>query len=132
MKELHILVYNEEVINSFIADSLGSWSILGLYVAVVYAVGAIIRLVFERISQRVVYEEMPYPEKIFEICEGIFIAQQEGDLVKEKLLYTMLIRLYRSPETIIKITGDKLDYSKKEEKKKRMREDSQPERSAFE
>jgi len=61
---------------------------------------------------------MPYPQKIFEICEGIFIAQQEGDLVKEKKLYNILIRLYRSPETLIKITGSELDYSKQKKEKK--------------
>lgn len=60
-----------------------------------------------------IYEEMPDTEQLFEICEGIFIAQLEGDLVKEKRLYDLLIRMYRSPETLIKITGAKLKYKKK-------------------
>ena len=42
-------------------------------------------------------------EQLFEICEGIYIAQLEGDLVKEKKFYDLLIRIYRSPETLIKI-----------------------------
>jgi hypothetical protein len=42
-------------------------------------------------------------EQLFEICEGIYIAQLEGDLVKEKRFYDLLIRMYRSPETLIKI-----------------------------
>lgn len=53
---------------------------------------------------------MPDPEKIFEICEGIFIAQLEGDLEKETRLYNLLIKIYRSPETMIKMTGSKLKY----------------------
>jgi hypothetical protein len=42
-------------------------------------------------------------EQLLEICEGIYIAQLEGDLVKEKRFYDLLIRMYRSPETLIKI-----------------------------
>ena len=30
--------------------------------------------------------------------------------MKEKRLYDLLIRMYRSPETLIKLTGTKLDY----------------------
>ena len=52
-----------------------------------------------------IYEEMDAEttEQLFEICEGIYIAQLEGDLVKEKKFYDLLIRIYRSPETLIKI-----------------------------
>lgn len=42
-------------------------------------------------------------EQLFEICEGIYIAQLEGDLSKEKKLYDLLIRMYRSPETLIRV-----------------------------
>jgi hypothetical protein len=55
-------------------SSSTSFSVIGLYVTIVYAISAFIRLIFDRISQRVIYEEMPDPDKIFEICEGIFIA----------------------------------------------------------
>jgi len=45
-----MIVYNEDVVNSLIASSLSSLSVIGLYVTIVYAVGVIIRIVFERIS----------------------------------------------------------------------------------
>ena len=64
------------------------------------------------------YEELPNTKQLFEICEGIFIAQQEGDLVKEKQLYDLLILLYRSPEALIKITGTHLQHKQEEEDKK--------------
>jgi len=78
----------------------------------VYAIGAYLRLFFDRYSEKVIYEELPYPEKLFEICEGIFIAQLQGDLVSEKRLYDLLILIYRSPELMIKMTGSNLKYKK--------------------
>ena len=56
------------------------------------------------------YEELPSTKQLFEITEGIFIAQLEGDLVREKQLYDLLILMYRSPEALIKITGTRLNH----------------------
>ena len=98
-----ILAFNEEVIGSLFGSAF-QLSVVGLYATIVVAIGRFLRLIFDRISQRVIYEEMNHIEQLFEICEGIFIAQLEGDLVREKKLYELLIRIYRSPETLMKIT----------------------------
>ena len=84
-----------------------SMSVIGIYVTIVYAVGRFLRLMFDRYSQRAMYEELPETQKLFEICEGIFIAQLEGKLQEEKRLYDILIMVYRSPELMIKMTGYK-------------------------
>ncbi len=99
-----LIVYNEQVIGSLFGTAL-QLSVVGLYATIVIAIGRFLRLVFDRISQRVIYEEMDpeTTEQLFEICEGIYIAQLEGDLIKEKKFYDLLIRIYRSPETLIKI-----------------------------
>ena len=65
---------------------------------------------FDRYSERVIYEELPDTERLREICEGICIAQQEGDLRTEKYLYDLLIAIYRSPELMIKMTGMRNKY----------------------
>jgi len=108
-QNLVILVYNEEVIGSFFGSAL-QLSVVGLYATIVIAIGRFIRIIFDRLSQRVMYEELPNTKQLFEICEGIFIAQQEGDLVREKQLYDLLILMYRSPEALIKITGTRLEH----------------------
>lgn len=113
-QNLVMLVYNEEVIGSFFGNAL-QMSVVGLYATIVIAIGRFIRIMFERISQRVMYEELPVVKQLFEICEGIFIAQQEGDLVREKQLYDLLILLYRSPEALIKITGTRLKHKEEED-----------------
>lgn len=99
-EDLVLLLYNEAVMGSLMT-SFASMSVIGVYVAVVLAVGRFLRVLFDRYSQRVIYEELPNTEKLFEICEGIFIAQLEGDLKKEKRLYDLLIFIYRSPDLMI-------------------------------
>lgn len=109
--DLVMVVYNENVMGS-VLSSVMAMSVIGIYVTIVYAVGRFLRIVFDRYSERVIYEELPETEKLFEICEGIFIAQLEGDMVKEKRLYDLLIIVYRSPELMIKMTGAKQQYLK--------------------
>lgn len=89
-----------------------SLSVIGVYVTIVYAVGRFLRIIFDRYSERVIYEELPETQKLSEIIEGIFIAQLEGDMVNEKRLYDLLITVYRSPELMIKFTGVKQQHLK--------------------
>jgi hypothetical protein len=107
--DLVIVAFNDSVLSSFFSNAM-SMSVIGIYVTIVYAVGNFLRIIFDRYSERVIYEELPNTEKLFEICEGIFIAQLEGDMKTEKKLYDLLIMVYRSPELMIKMTGSKLEH----------------------
>jgi hypothetical protein len=49
-------------------------SVTGIYVSIVFVFGSFIRLVFERYSEKVIYEDLPDTEKLREIIEGIYIA----------------------------------------------------------
>ena len=108
-KDLVLILYNEAVMGSLMT-SFATMSVIGVYIAVVLAVGRFLRVIFDRYSERVMFEELPNTSKLFEICEGIFIAQLEGDLRKEKRLYDLLIYIYRSPHLMIEITGTKQHY----------------------
>jgi hypothetical protein len=66
-----MVVYNEEVMGSMLASTASSLSVIGLYVTLVYAIGSFLRIIFDRMSQRVIYEEMPNVEKLSQICEGV-------------------------------------------------------------
>lgn len=85
-------------------------SIIGIYATLVYTVGKFVRIFFDKNSQRVIYEEMPEPNDLFELCEGVYIYRNQRKLLKENHLYDLLIRIYRSPETLIKITGARVKY----------------------
>mmetsp|Transcript_210 Transcript_210/g.187 ORF Transcript_210/g.187 Transcript_210/m.187 type:complete len:154 (+) Transcript_210:136-597(+) len=99
-----VCLVNEYALGS-IFSSLGSLGFIGIYVTVVLAVGRIVRELFDKVSQRVIYEEMPNPDDLREICNAIYIARMEGNYKKEYRLYNTLIRLYRSPEMLLKLTG---------------------------
>lgn len=45
--------------------------------------------------------------------DGIFIAQHKGELKREKKLFNIMIRVYRDPNLMIKLTGKELEYPKK-------------------
>ena len=45
-------------------------SVIGLYATFVLAIGRFVRIFFDKISQRVIYEEMPNTDDLFDLCEG--------------------------------------------------------------
>jgi len=73
-QSLVILLYNEKVIGTFLGNFV-QLSVIGLYATIVIAVGRFIRIIFDRISQRVIFEELPNTKNLYELCEGIYIAQ---------------------------------------------------------
>lgn len=84
--------------------------VVGLYAGIVIAIGSFIRVAFQNSSQKVVYEEMPECEDLFEFCEGIYMWRQQGNLENEFKYYNLLIQMYRSPDGLLKITGSKMLY----------------------
>lgn len=104
-KKISFVLLNEFVFGSLFGASISNISVIGLYATFVFAIGKFIRLIFANISQRVIYEEMPKPDDLMDLCESIYIARAEGDLKTEQALYELLIRIYRSPEILIKLTG---------------------------
>lgn len=108
-QSLVIICYNEKVIGTFLGNFV-QLSVIGLYATIVIAVGRFVRILFDRIGQRLIFEELPNTKNLYELCEGIYIAQQQGDLVKEKQLYDLLVLLYRSPDALLKVTGTDIQY----------------------
>jgi len=118
---LSFVLINDDVISSFFgfnSDGGMPLSIIGIYATLVYTVGKFIRIFFDKISQRVIYEEMPEPNDLFELCEGIYIYRNQRNLIEEHRLYELLIRIYRSPETLIKITLEHFKDNHNENKNK--------------
>eukprot|EP01017_Pseudomicrothorax_dubius_P009122 TRINITY_DN13051_c0_g1_i2.p1 TRINITY_DN13051_c0_g1~~TRINITY_DN13051_c0_g1_i2.p1 ORF type:complete len:122 (+),score=23.28 TRINITY_DN13051_c0_g1_i2:95-460(+) len=102
---ISMFLVSDQVVGSFLSKNGMELSVVGLYVTIVLAIGRFVRLIFDKISQRVIYEEMPRTTDLMEFCDGIYIARLEGDLKREQYLYDMLIKLYRSPELLLKLTG---------------------------
>jgi hypothetical protein len=92
-----------------IASLTGSYSIVALYLGLVLAVGRLVRSGLGSPTHRIFIDTLADATPLLEICEGIRLAQAAGSygghLVDEARLYHLLIALFRSPETILRITS---------------------------
>ncbi|KAF3860221.1 hypothetical protein F7725_000476 [Dissostichus mawsoni] len=84
-------------------------SIVGLYMSVVLVVGKFVREFFNGISRSIMFEELPCVDRVLKLCTDIFVVRETGEMELEETLFEKLIFLYRSPETMIKMTREKKD-----------------------
>ncbi|EER17464.1 hypothetical protein Pmar_PMAR027031 [Perkinsus marinus ATCC 50983] len=82
-----------------------SLGILGFYITIIYAIGQFIRVMFQDASQKVIYSEIPNPQELLDLISGVAIAQVYGDTRREFVMYNCLVKILRSPETLIAIGG---------------------------
>ncbi|XP_062847263.1 piezo-type mechanosensitive ion channel component 2 [Trichomycterus rosablanca] len=87
---------------------LAGYGIMGLYASVVLVIGKFVREFFSGISHSIMFEELPCVDRILKLCTDIFLVRETGELELEEDLYAKLIFLYRSPETMIKWTREKM------------------------
>jgi hypothetical protein len=101
---------SDKVAPAFLTATLGTYSIVAVYLTVVLAIGRLARSAFISPTHRIPYEEMPDTSELLELTEGIRIAtraEYEGHNKDEMHLYFVLIKLYRSQEILIRLTKEK-------------------------
>ncbi|XP_039546699.1 piezo-type mechanosensitive ion channel component 1 isoform X1 [Pimephales promelas] len=103
---LPMVIFNDKVSPPSLGF-LAGYGIMGLYVSVVLVIGKFVRGFFSEISHSIMFEELPCVDRILKICIDIFLVRETGELELEEELYSKLIFLYRSPETMIKWTREK-------------------------
>ncbi|XP_071460531.1 piezo-type mechanosensitive ion channel component 1 isoform X3 [Marmota flaviventris] len=86
---------------------LAGYGIVGLYVSIVLVIGKFVRGFFSEASHSIMFEELPFVDRILKLCQDIFLVRETRELELEEELYAKLIFLYRSPETMIKWTREK-------------------------
>lgn len=82
-------------------------SILGLYTTFVFVVSRLIRGLFDDVSFKVIYTQMPNVDKVLQLCLDIYLVRESREFTLEEDLFAKLLFLYRSPETLIKWTKEK-------------------------
>merc|ERR1712008_556553 len=102
----------EEVKVDIVADNVVEAgkvvSVYILYTSVVFVIGSFLKTFFRYSSQLcVVYEEVPNPDLLLELCDGIYVARIQGNTQKEYTLYHELIQIFRSPELLCRVTHPK-------------------------
>ena len=93
-----------------------SYSIIGLYVTVVFAIGRFVRLSFSGQLERVIYEQLHEVDLLVDYCEVVYIARYSVQYELEEELYRKLVKIFRTPELLIRLTRrrDKDDVDLKE------------------
>ncbi|XP_028926177.1 piezo-type mechanosensitive ion channel component 2-like [Ornithorhynchus anatinus] len=104
-KNLELMIYNDKVTPPSMGF-LAGYGITGLYVSVVMVVAKFIREYFNGIPRSIMYEELPNVDRVLNLCTDIFLVREMGELELEEQLFSKLIFLYRSPETMIKWTRE--------------------------
>ncbi|KAD4584482.1 hypothetical protein E3N88_22083 [Mikania micrantha] len=99
------IVVSEETPQGLLGETLSKFSIWGLYITFVLAVGRFIRLQCSDLRMRIPYENLPSCDRLIAICEDIYAARAEGELVVEEVLYWTLVKIYRSPHMLLEYTN---------------------------
>ncbi|KAK6243143.1 hypothetical protein QUC31_009552 [Theobroma cacao] len=98
------IIVSEETPQGIIGDTLSKFSIWGLYITFVLAVGRFIRLQCSDLRMRIQFENLPSCDRLLAICEDIYAARAEGELEVEEVLYWTLVSIYRSPHMLLEYT----------------------------
>jgi hypothetical protein len=87
---------------------VSSYTTSALYFFVLFTIGSFIRtFLLTNAPYNLIYKELPEPELLMHLCEGIFIARMQryqGHLMDEVRLYETLVKLLRSPEMMLRMT----------------------------
>ncbi|XDV31269.1 hypothetical protein PO909_033991, partial [Leuciscus waleckii] len=105
-QSIEMVVFNDKVSPSSVGF-LAGYGIVGMYMSVVLVIGKFVREFFTGISRSIMYEELPCVDRVLKLCNDIFVVREAGEMEMEEQLFDKLIFLYRSPETMIKMTHQK-------------------------
>jgi hypothetical protein len=81
-----------------------SFSVITFYISVVGLAGRLLRMVLAG-PVNFIMTEMPNPEPLINMCNGVYLSRMTGDLLREEVLYYELVDIIRSPEMLKGITG---------------------------
>lgn len=98
------IIVSEETPQGFLGETLSKFSIWGIYITFVLAVGRFIRLQCSDLRMRIPFENLPSCDRLIAICEDIYAARAEGELGVEEVLYWTLVKIYRSPHMLLEYT----------------------------
>lgn len=80
-RNLNFIVISNKI---FAGPLMGlSYSIVAIYITVIFTIGQFVRMAFGNQVQRIAIDDLPNANKLMQITEGVYIARQKKELVKE-------------------------------------------------
>ena len=95
------------------SSSTSGYSVLTFYVSFVLLAGTYVRNFFSGEAEKVSLTELPNPENIINLCEGVLVSRYSFDYEQEEKLYYILIELMRSPNYLKILTKSSTEQYKK-------------------
>ena len=96
-----------------ISSSTSGYSVITFYLTFILIIGNYIRNFFSGQAEKINLTEMPNPEEIINLCEGILASRHSFDFVQEEELYYVLMEIMRSPDYLKILTNSSIDQFKK-------------------
>jgi hypothetical protein len=82
-------------------------SLITIYTIFVLALGRTVRTnIYTGLITYIIYNEVASTTKLWALCNDIYNARYHGDLLMEEDLFAMLVDIYRSPETLLQLSGE--------------------------
>ena len=104
------------VFSDKVSKSTSGYSVLTFYVSFILLCGTYVRNFFAGEPQKIKITELPHPEDIINLCEGINVARYSFDYEQEEKLYYILIEIMRSPDYLRSMTGSSTtQFNKRQE-----------------
>ena len=94
--------------NDMISETTSGYSVLTFYLTFILVAGSYVADFLASEPEKIMFTDLPHPEKIVNLCEGIQIARYSYDFKKEEYLYTILIELMRTPDYLKRLTDSSL------------------------
>jgi len=106
-KDESVIVYELERSASLgsLSETTTSFSVAGLYIAVVLVFGRYLRAAFQDSSKRAIYEEIPDVGAFLDLVTAIKLAREHKDLRTEFQLYYCLMKVLRSTNLLLTTGG---------------------------
>ena len=105
------------IFNDKISETTSGYSVLTFYLTFILVAGSYVQEFLSSEPEKIMFTELPHPEHIVNLCEGIKISRYSYDFKKEEYLYTILIELMRSPDYLKLLTQSSIDHFKLREQK---------------
>ena len=99
--------------NDKISETTSGYSVLTFYLTFILVAGSYVADFLASEPEKIMFTDLPHPENLVNLCEGIQIARYSYDFKKEEKLYTILIEFMRSPDYLKMLTESSLQNLKR-------------------
>ena len=96
------------VLNEKVSSGTFGYSVIGFYSAFILVIGTYVTNFFNYDPSSIIIGEMPHPEILLKICEGIKKSRYLHDFKNEEYYFNFLIEILRTPELVKKLTSSTL------------------------